>query len=129
MAYPYVKQYNGEDYSLSESITKQGQALSVPQLLAKYGFLPKPDSEEFEFSQREADGNADSILDSATDFDGDLIDPLIDVGVADAEIKDFKENLHQIQESKNKKVSSAAKSAEPAKDAGANTPADAGLEG
>lgn len=83
----FVKDYKGE-FNDEPSVTKQGQASSIQEILKRFGYT-NPSSEDYEFDSR-VDG---SDLE-ATEFDGDLDDELIDVSEA---VRNSEELLNPVQ--------------------------------
>lgn len=106
--YKFIKDYKGE-INKEPSLTKQGQAVSVQDMLTRFGYR-EPLREQFEFDSR-----IDGSDIEATDFDDDLDDPLIDVSEAERNINE-KINHHQNSES-SKETGSADKVSEQTKDA------------
>lgn len=105
----FVKNYEGE-VNDEPSVTKQGQATSIQEILKRFGYT-HPDDADYEFDSR-VDG---SDLE-ATEFDGDLDDELIDVSEAVRNssdlIKPSKEVEKEVKESSADKVSEQTSPAE-----------------
>lgn len=98
----FVKNYEGE-VNNEPSVTKQGQASSVQEILKRFGYYP-PNPSNYEFDSR-VDG---SDLE-ATEFDGDLDDELIDVSEA---VRESEELISQSNEKAENKERSADKVSE-----------------
>lgn len=94
----FVRDYKGE-VNEEPSVTKQGQASSIQEILKRFGYT-NPDGADYEFDSR-VDG---SDLE-ATEFDGDLDDELIDVSEA---VRNGEELLNPVQDDVAEKKESSA---------------------
>lgn len=106
--FKFVKDYKGE-VNNEPSLTKQGQAVSVKDMLERFGYR-NPLSDDYEFDSR-----IDGSDIEASDFDGDLDDELIDVSEAIHNINDKLNQHQQTNDKKSEKEGSADKVSEQTK--------------